>query len=341
MKKYSLFILSLLSSLLMFISCDKDDDTPRGGDYTPADFINTWVEFGTEGQYTSLTLANTHKVSGKEVYLNNGVLTSATISGTWMYYPSNNVLLIQTGRISADGYQQTHTTSYSIRELDHGRMTLVNQDTGSTETYYRLERQVTLSVGDKMDNVVPTGADCQSSDPDIISIEAGSTPVAAGSGTAFLLVSTESEAYVIECKVLHQSEIYTGYLGGSIEDVLAQYGEPDITGMIGENMAILYNMDPTTGIKALQVQFDATTLEVTRILIQYSDPAVWESDIRFISSWLNEEDDVYFPGVTELDSPFMIKGFESNGNYYISYNNLTYFLANGHFAPIEETAVFK
>lgn len=335
MKKHSFILFSLLSSLFLLLSCSDDKDKDTLGNFQSVDFVNTWVEFGSDGQYTTLTLANTHRVTGKEVFLEEGALVNASISGTWMYYHANNILLIQTGRVSEDGIQSVHSTTYKVRELANGRMTLTNQETGATDTYYRLAEQLTLKVGAKADADIPAGANCQTSDPDVIAIEEPEGPVAVGSGTAFLLVSTDAGAYVVECKVLHQTEIFTGYIGGSVEAVLEEYGEPDVTGMIGVNMAVLYNLDPATGLKALQVQFDPETLEVTRILVQYSEKSVWESDSKFIASWLNGGDGFYYPEASQLESPFMISNFESNGSYYISYNNITYHLANGHYAPAE------
>ena len=276
MNNIKLLLISLLSLMLTLASCDKDN-SPAGGDYKTGEFVNTWCSVGSDGEYTILKLSNTHYVSGTEATYNEGALTQVPLIGTWSYYASNNIIVIQTSFPESDGSITTLTSSYKVTELGNGRMILRNQDTGLNETFYRVAESITLSVGEKLSTLISTDGQYQTSDPYVISIENDLGPLAVGSGHAFLIVTDKSSSYVIECKVLHQTEVFSGYLGGSIEAIIDKYGEPDKSGMVGVNPAILYNHNLPDGISGLQIQYDATSSEVTRIIcILYTSDAADE-----------------------------------------------------------------
>ncbi len=333
MKCSKSFLLMVLSTFMFFASCSKDEPKEVSPEYKAALFVNTWCTSYGNGQSTLLTLANTHSVTLVETAIVDGNTTTQTISGSWMYYPENNILVIQYGYASSPDNYTITSASYKVRELKNGKMVLLNQETGAINTYFRFADSFTATVGETLDNLVSASTLIESSNPAVISILSSGIPEVVAVGKAYLFLSNDTNAYAIEIIVLHQSQIFVGYLGRSIVDVLEVYGDPDVTGTIDKSFAILYNTNLEEGLSAIQVQYDPVTLEVTRILVQYSDEKVWSSDVKFISSWLNQEGEFYFPEHSMLESDFLISSFESNGKYYISYNNLVYFNENAHYAP--------
>ncbi len=327
---YLLFIIALT----VLVSCSNDDSPKEvSPKYKSELFVNTWCTIGEFGESTVMTLANTHKASVNENSLDGDKFMSISFSGTWMYYPNNNILVIQFGYQSSSDNYSIHTTSYKVRELKDGKMVLVNQETGSVETFVRLTDSLNVSVGEDIDHLTVGYTNLYTSNPDVISIDSSGSPKIVGVGTAYLILMSDSESCALELTVLHQSQVFVGYLGKSVEDILEVYGEPDVIGTIGVNPAILYNKNLEEGISAVQVQYDGLSLEVTRILVQYSLKNIWDSDVKFISSWLNKEGEFYFPEHSMLESDFLISAFESDGKYYVSYNDQVYYNENKHYAP--------
>lgn len=333
MKRFSFVIITLIIPMFtLMVSCRDDEDKDFGtSEYTPAQFVDTWCNISDNGQSKVLTLENTHKVSLVDKFLSEDRLVSEIISGTWMYYANSNILVIQYGSLASSEIYAHHTSSYKVRELKEGKMVLLNQFAGAAETYYRLKDKITVEVGETINNIVKTD-NYQISDSSVISVDSSGNVSVIGVGTSYLIVNDEDDSYAIEINVLHQSQIFISWLGQSVEKVLEKYGDPDVMGMIGVNPAILYN-NPNNGIAAIQVQFDMTSFEVTRILVKYSDKSVWSDDLNFISSSLNVEGDFYFPDDSMLESPYIISGFESESDYFISYNNQIYFNENKHYSP--------
>lgn len=332
--KYSKFVLFLIvCTLTLFVSCDKDNETDVLPSYKAEMFINTWCSFDSFGQSTILTLANTHKVLVEDTSRSDDKTVSINGTGTWMYYPNNSILVVEVSYKTSSGNYSSNRTSYKVKELTRGKMTLINQETGNVETYYKLSESLNVTIGESLENIIPSNANIECSNTDIISVDSNGKPVAKSYGVAFILIETENEYYIVKVTSLHQSQVLTGYLGESIEKILEVYGEPDVMGSIGESLAIVYRNNLSEGLSALQVQYDPLSLEITRILVQYSSQSIWEEDKDFITSWLNQEGEMYFPDHSMLESPFVISVFESQGKYYISYNNQNYWAEHMHYAP--------
>lgn len=326
--------LSFFIALTALVSCSKDDSPKEvSPEYKSDLFVNTWCTIGEFGESTVMTLANTHKVSVSENSFDGDKFMSNSFSGTWMYYPNNNILVIQFGYQSSSDNYTINTTSYKVKELKNGKMVLINQDTGSVETYVCLTDSYNVCIGEDIDHLTVGYTNLYTSNPDVVSIDISGSPKVVGAGTAYLILMSDSESCAIELTVLHQSQVFAGYLGKSVEEILEVYGEPDVSGTVGVNPAILYNSNLEEGLSAIQVQYDGLSLEVTRILVQYSLKNIWESDVKFISSWLNKEGEFYFPEHSMLESDFIISAFESDGKYYVSYNNQVYYNENKHYAP--------
>ena len=153
-----------------------------------------------------------------------------------------------------------------------------------------------------------------------------------GSGETYIEVATEDGAFVVKVLSVNNVEIHVSELGQNFNDVVVRYGEPSkVVDLENGIIANLFN-DPSVEpfVSRLQINYDAETFEVTRVMVVYRNQEGWSKDYDFIENNYIFSDWEYYCDAPEfLQSSFFILPFEQDGKYYITYGNTAYSLNHG------------
>ena len=333
--KNSIFLFFVSLSLVMgMTACSKDSDSESKGKYTADQFRGQWCAMG--GSVALLLDMGNSSFTG-EVYmdLENTPVLFDQLSGTWVYYPAND--MIQMDILHSSSLQQ-ESSSYKVMKVNSRILQLREQSTGAEDVYYRLVEKKTIQQGtsytidySSVGNFSPTV--CVSSNPNIATVNAQGHVTAKSQGVAFISLNAGDETVVAMVKVTGIVEQYSTEVMSNIDYIIKQHGTPDVTGQSGRNQAILYKQPSFhPAVSAVQYQYDERTREVSRILTVYNNQSGYSNDASFvIANYLDLGTNQYGLKSDYMDNDFFISPFTSDGSYYISYNNLKYYLREGHF----------
>lgn len=328
----SIFLMALVIGIT---ACSSDSDSDSKGKYESSQFHGQWCAI--DGPVAMVLNMETSSLTG-EVYLNLSTTPTLyeTLSGTWGYYPSNDMIQMQLLH-SSNGHQQTE--SYKIVQANSRMMKLREQSTGAEDVFYRLIDTRAVDEGSSFTINYDGGGSFQpasysSSNTSIATVDYKGQVTAIGQGIAFISVfSQQSETVVVKVQVTGTIGHFVAEVMSNIDAVIRSHGTPDAAGQYGQNHAILYKQPMShPALNIIQYQYDDTTREVTRILTRYNDITSHTADADFVkANYLDLGGNLY--GLTEdfKGNSFFISPFVSEGQYYISYNNEQYFLRVGHF----------
>ena len=319
-----------LSFGLVSCSSDSNSETDNTGTYTKEKFEGNWCAL--EGAVAMLLTLESSSLNG-EVYLNLPTTPTKyeTLSGSWVYYPTNDMLRMQ---ILHSQTLQSQTEDYKVLQLNDKVLKLREQSTGAEDVFYRMVDTKTVKQGTTFNINFVSSVGYNSSNPSIASVDNNGMVKANSQGVAFISIFTQDDQMVVvKVQVKGTVEFFVDEVMSNIDDVLSRYGTPDDKGKIGENQAIVYR-NPTSypAISALQYQYDETTREVTRILTMYNTQNLYQIDANFIvANYISHGNNLYGIHTEYLSNDYFISPFVSDGRYYISYNNQKYFRRVGHF----------
>lgn len=326
----------LLMSLTIGITACSDSDTDdNNGKYEGSQFQGQWCAI--DGPVAMILNLEKSSLTG-EVYLNLNTTPTLyeMLSGTWYYYPANDMLQLDMLHTS-NGHQSTG--SYKIVQTTNRVMKLREQSTGAEDVFYRLVETRTLDQGSSFTVSYDGGGSFQpigytSSNNLIVSVDSKGKVTATGQGVAFISVySAQDETVVFKINVVGIVGQFTSEVVSNIDAIINIHGAPDVTGQSGQNQAILYRQPSAyPALSALQYQYDESTREVTRILTRYATMEGYTADANFVlANFLDLGENLYGLNIDFKSNKFLISPFVSDGQYYISYNNEQYFLREGHF----------
>ena len=141
MKKiyYSVFLMFLFSILT---SCGGDDEKKTEGNFDSKQFQGEWCSISGS---TATIFAIANNTFTGEVYTNLATTPTLyeTLSGTWGYYPMNDMLQME---VMHSRTLEQVTNSYKVLKADNRTLQLREQSTGSIDDYYKLLGTITIEA---------------------------------------------------------------------------------------------------------------------------------------------------------------------------------------------------
>lgn len=325
MKTIKLIYHLVLALSFTLVSCDNDDMINQYDKVNQYDLIGEWASIEEDGGYTLLNLKKNHEVLGEATVHLSESKAVKEMSGSWVFTKASGVLLIQ--GVLKDS-NRSRRSSYQVEKTDDDYMTLFNQEILSEQTFRRIGGHKGIYTGDAIEGISYV------SDESVINPE---TLKAINYGKCF--VEDSSTGQLLSVNVLHVTEKMMYYIKLDIDALWEELGEPDVTGVVGSNMACVYNKKNVDRkwlgdrYSAVQFQYDSDTREITRILVMYTDTDYLMSDYSYFLAEYSQDDGYFFKGnlSSYLEADYAISPFIQNGSGYCSYNNISYFLIHYHF----------
>ncbi len=333
-------ILFLSLSLLLLSACgDDEEDTQKHEEpeLTQEDFCADWYSMEKSGlSATSLLMTKSYSLQ-RTIYANpkteNSVLDYA--DGKWVFYPENSVLRLDAFS-KTTGYSEVE--DYKVLSLGKYEMTLRSVELGLVQNFHKVlgaisstaGTEVNLSELDFFEGI--NAKSFVSYNTEIAQVSKDGIVSVVGSGETYIEVATEDGAFVVKVLSVNNVEIHVSEIGQNFNDVVVRYGEPSKVADLGNGIiGNLFN-DPSVEpfVSRLQINYDAETFEVTRVMVVYRNQEGWSKDSDFIENNYIFSDWEYYCDAPEfLQSSFFILPFEQDGKYYITYGNTAYSLNHG------------
>lgn len=322
MKQFYIFIIVFLSFGLT--ACNNDDNDDQIIDNSL--FAGEWCMVDESGEINEMTLSSSHSVEGNLYYAEEGITTlQESFSGSWIFYPANNILTMQ---IYHPSTMISSTTSYKVEKLDNYTMQIRNQELGNLEAYYRLTSTKTMSVGSQVDisNVGVSSANkFYSSNTDIITVDNNGTVTALKAGTAYVLIALDKKAAFVKIKVESRSDVFGREVCMKVSDILDIHGTPDFMGEWNGNYIIAYiasNKD--TDLQGVQYYYSEDSQEIHKILLGYKSEDVFGEDLALIKSqYIYYGQNQYGLWQERVSNDYTI--IVNENSFYINYMNTAYY----------------
>lgn len=322
----------LISSILYvgLIACSNDETDSMVVDTSL--FAGEWCMVDESGEIIEMTLSNSHTVEGSLYFNEEGVTTLyETISGIWVFYPANNVMVMQ---IYHSSTMIESTTSYIVEKLDDKTLRIRNQDLGNVEAYYRLINTMSMSLGEQL-NISDVGIESAnkfySTNTDILTVDASGNVTALNSGTAYIMTELDHQAAFIKINVESRMDVYGREVCMYVEDIIGLHGTPDYEGeQNGRNTIVYMESLQDDGLIGTQYYYDTNSHVITQIFTGYKSEYELARDLALIkANYFDYSDGSYGLWQDYLSNDYSIIILESDRNFV--YSNIAYVLANGHY----------
>lgn len=333
-------ILYLLSLVICFAACDKDDDT-QNSEASTENMYGEWLLYdGIGGQsFMEVQIDNSSSYKSIAYTTQNGQTQISDIqSGYWGFFAETKSL-----RISAlsetTGMQKT--LDFELVEADEYKLVLRDKNLNSRDTYCRIidsynttaGKEIVLDLSNKKFNATTYN----SINTDAATIDSYGKITAVGYGTTFIIAEdSQGNKVAIKVEVDSRARIHASEINKSIDNIYEVYGQPDAEqDQDNGSYIILYrnpSIEPTAS--GIQFNYNKTSREVTRVLVLYKSEEMCIDDIHYLENNFYYVDfgDYYFCDTEEfLLSTIHILPFESNGSYYIHYGSTQQLLNYGHY----------
>lgn len=301
MNKY-LFCFMLTVAFLL-LSCS-DDDHAEKTVFQAKDIEGAW--FCLENA-TFLNISNTSFHGSVFTIQEEIPTTGENLTGTWTYYPSNNILRM---RVEYEKSKIVETRDYKIIKVEENRLDLIDLELNTLYTYYRVVDNRIIPIGESFK--VNAGDFTPSSysviNTAIADVDIRGNVFTKTAGTTFVCASSELEKVYARVDVL-RIPYYQKELFSTIDMVLKKYGKPDYSGYFNtaniSNMGVRYNTKSTIRDKGLQeivYIYDEITKEITIITMVYKEGVSFSEDMSYIKQHFY---DVFKDGTTYGIEPGM------------------------------------
>ncbi|MBP5340108.1 MAG: hypothetical protein J6Z14_12550 [Prevotella sp.] len=339
MKKAFEIAALVLCCVAVFTGCKKDDD--EAPVILSADMFGEWCSLADyDNSATVLRLGRNMDLTWNTYQnITTNPKLSEELSGYWIYHTDSRVIAMNVNYSKRDDMitENTVTESFNVAKLTKNSMTLRDMQYGSETTYYRVVESHENVYGEAFD--ISYGKDTTavksftSSNPGIARVDNTGHVTTNNAGIAFITVHIGDDVAIVKVEVKTRVGVYVQELSLTIDDVLAAHGQPDNSGAVGQNMAIIYRQSIfDEALSAIQYQYDTSTREVTRILTLYKSVSDYNTDRAFIlSNYVDHGYNTYGPEEEYYQNKYLLSPFEDSGSYFISYNNLVYYVREGHF----------
>lgn len=323
-RKYKIYGIVVALIAVALTSCNDDDDIAMESSSPSynSEIVGEWAWIGDNGEYTLINLDDNHTVKGETYVSMPEGNKSVSLSGIWYYYASGGVLRI---RGNVDNSLHYHDINYQLKKSGKNSMLFVNQEVHSEQLFLRVKQSMEIYVGDFLEINDGEIKNAES----IIDVTTGE---AKAPGICFIEYGTDGD--VCRVNVLHRVEKYMNLISDNIDDVLKAMGSPDVQGTVGNNQAVLYRQSLNVDyISAVQIHFDDSTREVTKILVQYKDTDALLEDYLYFLEEYKQDGDVFYKGIwsSYLEAECAASPFISGDTGYCSYMNIEYYLTHGYY----------
>jgi hypothetical protein len=331
MNKYWFNLIIIVASLL---SCS-DDDNIKKTVYQARDIEGMWF---CQENVTFLNVYNT-SFQGSVISIQEEIPTTVeNMTGTWSYYPSNNILRMQ---FEYERNKTIATKDYKLVKVEGNSLTLIDLDYNTLYTYHRVADYSVLAIGESFK--MNAGSFVPSSyyvlNAAIADVDNKGNIVAYTAGTTFVSASSGGEMAYARLDVL-RIPYYQEELFSSIDSVFENNVNPDYCDFYEKdaisNMRVSYHTESTIrdkGLKQIVYTYDDKTREITTISTVYKEDISFAEDISYIKERYY---DVLKDGTTYGLEPTM-----ENNEFYIMqkksqygeiiYINHLYFKKNKHY----------
>ena len=328
---------------LAMASCSSDEEEQRKSALSEGAFLGKWCSLDISGGIAvEMDFAGSHTMEGKiYTHLNDYPTCSGMTSGTWNFNASSSVLVVRMGMVSTNNIT---TTSYKVQKADSFSLQMQDQETGVNDVFNRLvaqlegEQGVRLQLGESLPDGFAASS-CVSTNSEVAQWTGQDGQVLLKKqGVAYLVVSNGQDNVVVKVTVNGRVRRMLALLDGTIDQVYAAYGTPDATGTLNSgdnrNPAVLYkNPVSMPMLSNLQVMYDETSGQVTRVWTKYNDASLWLEDASCLMAvYYSVGSEMYgdHPELQEcktVASPFT----DNSGARWVNYLDQAYYKQNGHY----------
>lgn len=296
----------VLVSAFALLSCQEKDKEEVVIPIDRTKLVGEWICINGNSA-TNLTFTGSSGVAIKTYKNLSDNFSTIDDDGAWNYYPESQVL-----RFSFYYYSYP---DMSIIELNKNTMKLRNRDLNTVESYVRVVGSYGIITNESdsiKTNTIGEPVSFSSSNTNVASVSNDGVVKGESSGISFITVSSNADTVLVKVDVKNRPDYYAEELKCTIDDIIAIHGQPDISGDLGNNKGVLYNVSlRDSKLSTIQYHYDNETREITRILTVYKNDTDWESDGNIIkkdyvdggngtSYW----DNAYYPASTLLFEVF-------------------------------------
>jgi len=338
MKKLFAITAFVLCCLSVFTSCKKDDDEQP--EIFRSQLMAEWCtldDYDNSATVLKLDYADFAWKTYQNISTTPALIGDLT--GYWSYSADSRVIAMSINYSGLDDLstQKTSIESFSVAKLTDNSMTLRDTEYGTETTYYRVVESHENVSGEAFE--ISYGKDTTavrsftSANPSIAQVDNSGYVTTNKTGITFITVNIGDDVAIVKVEVKSRVGVFVQELSWKIDDVLTAHGQPDNSGNVGQNMAIIYRQSIfDKALSAIQYQYDESTREVTRILTVYKSVADYNTDRAFIlANYADLGYNSYGPDEDYYSNKYLLNPFEDSGSYYISYNNFEYYRKAGHF----------
>lgn len=330
-------LLYLLMIITLFITACSEDESVEKIIYNAKDIEGKWF---CKNNATILDFALPSFSGSIYTDLDSSPKVAETISGSWMYFPKNNILRMD---IHYANTSNSNTRDYKIISVDKNTLTLADIQLNTKFVFHKVVEDLEIAIGDDFDmNVSDFVPSSYSATPStIVDVGSQGQVTTRNAGTVFVCAENASDAVYARLKI-NRVPCYRTELLGTIDDIFAKYGTPDFDEYVKnesmDNMRARYKQISLKdeGLLGISYSYDYDTREITNIETIYHNFDIFNEDLTYL---LENYYDIYqdgtvygqYPGIMKNDYN-ILKVFIDNGNYgEFIYVNQLYYRRNQHY----------
>ena len=336
MKRYVSYL--FIAAAAFFVACGSDDNDNEPQDNVSEQLKGEWCIVDEPSDLALVLRLDASRTIIGTIYDNISARPEKEqISGSWNYYPSNKMLVLNR---MFESELKSSSNNFLVQQIGPYVLQLRDQSTGAVERYSRFAASIDAQAGQQIDlrQQASFPKDFKataftSSNPLVATVSADGIVSVHGSGIAFISASSAEGGVVCLVNVPSHIDNYIAEVQSSIDAVLQTHGKPDVEGVSGQNMAVVYRQSCfDAALSAIQYQYDEKTRQVTRILTLYNSANDYEADAAEIrSAFFKHAETMYGPYEEYTRNTYLLSPFISDGACYVSYNNIKYFNQYNHF----------
>lgn len=333
MKNYLSLI--IMSVTLVFIACSDDESVEKrvyqskaiGGKWFCEDNA-TFLEF-TNSSFRGSIYSDLEEIS----------LAGESLTGKWVYYPSNNILRMNV-EYSSSKYKESR--DYKLVNVEDNILTLFDVQFNTQYTFFRVIDEHEIAIGKSFDINVShfTPSSFSSVNPVIADVDSRGKVEGACAGTTFIRTSSLSDMAFVKVNVLRIPG-YVSELFSTIDEVFERHGTPDVNDYfeddVTSNMMARYETASSLKDAAMiyvNYTYDEDTREITHIQTFYKNVDIFNVDFSYIREHFYDvykDGTVYgeYPGLVKNEYDIMAASNDVLG--LVIYSNQVYFRNNHHY----------
>ena len=317
----------------MLTACSSDDDVVEK---TPMDNTMFQGQWFSEDNGTFLNLEYTAFSGVVYDQLYTSPIEGEILTGTWMFYPSNNMIRMS---IHYENAKISETRNYKVLSASSSSITLLDTELNAECTYYKVTMTTTVMLGEDYDISIPdfNATSYLAVSPEIVEVNDRGRVKTHDEGYAFVKATLGATSYYVRIIVGSRVDgYYYELLHLTIDQVKERYGTPSYDGLSDTpNMVISYTKSISDRkLNYIHYRYDAETRQVTQIQTMYKELSDYNVSFNYL---LDNYYDIYGDGsmfgeyAWVLDNDYYIQPIIKDDDYVIMYSDYSYYKAHGYF----------